>query len=671
LGFSIGVIGRRAQLKGNRLSRGRIRIPLVRWVACALLAFSASQPSAFCQRAGSNPYAGTMPSPTPMTNVGAGPLEARFESMDFAQMAMEKQNRNLSPTERERQKALVDSGTVSALDLAAPAKAVSEFNQGTSLLKGTHSQEAIGHFRKALAAYPKFVSAHNCLGMTYLDLGDAASAQKEFEFAASLDDKFPGAFLNLGRLALSQENFVAAEAHLEKAAALIPKSPEILTALAYAQNGNHEYREAIETVGRVHALPHGGMGTAHYVAAVAAIALNDLPVAQSELALFLQEDPTSPLAPSARHNLDLLARNLKIVGSLPGAASQQPTVTLAAAQAPSFANSDRLKVQLVGIEDPAGGDDCHGCAETSGGGEVGQPAAASLDLAPAVGSPGQWTIRKAVDEVAVFFGVSSGGRNISDLVLRDIKVRDDNKPPEKILQFSSQSKLPLRLGLLIDTSGSVQSRFSFEKHAAVKFLQQMLTNSSDLGFVAGFADTPTVTQDFTENHEQLANGVNQLTNQGGTALFDAVSFACWKLAAYPERDRVAKVLVVVSDGEDNSSRISLRQAIRDEEATGVTVYTISTKEGAGLKTEADKVLQALAERSGGEAFFPDDMFSLGRSFDKLRDQIHSRYLIAYKPADFEPDGKYRAITIIAEKNGKRLQVHARKGYHARLAAVTP
>jgi VWFA-related protein len=653
------------------MHRGRVRIPVVPWAAPALLVLCVFHSSAFCQRAGTNPYAGTMPAPIPITNVGAGPMEARFESMDFSQMFLEHQNRSSNQKEHERQKALVESGTVSALDLAAPAKAVSEFNQGTSLSKGRHSQEAIGHFRKAIAVYPKFVSAHNCLGMTYLDLDDATRAQEEFEVAASLDDKFPGAFLNLGRLALSQDNFVAAGSHLEKAAALLPRNPEILTALAYAQNGNHQYREAIKTVGRVHALQHNGMGTAHYVAAVAAIALNDLPVAQSELALFLSEDPANPLVPSARHNLDVLGRSLQIAGSVPGAASQQPTMTLATRQPPSFANSDRLKVQLAGIEDMAGGDDCHDCAETSAAGETNPTPASSLDLDRAIGSSGQWTIHKAVDEVAVFFGVSSGGRAISDLVLNDIKVRDDDKPPEKILQFSSQSKLPLRLGLLIDTSGSVQERFSFEKHTAVKFLQQMLTNSSDLGFVAGFADKPTVTQDFTENREQLASGVNKLTNQGGTALFDAVSFACWKLAAYPERDKVATVLVVVSDGEDNSSRTSLRQAIRDEEATGVTIYTISTKEGGGLKTEADKVLQALAAGSGGEAFFPGDMSSLGRSFDKLRDQIRSRYLIAYKPADFEPNGKYRTITITAEKSGKRLQVHARKGYHARLTAITP
>ena len=79
----------------------------------------------------------------------------------------------------------------------------------------------------------------------------------------------------------------------------------------------------------------------------------------------------------------------------------------------------------------------------------------------------------------------------------------------------------------------------------------------------------------------------------------------------------------------------------------------------------------MAERSGGEALFPGDVGALGKSFGKLRDQIRSRYLIAYKPADFEPNGRYRTISITAEKGGKQLKVHARKGYHARLEAQNP
>jgi len=648
----------------------RVRIPFCRWMVCALLGLCACASFAFGQKG--TPLPSSMASAIPLVNVGGGPMESQFESMDFAQKILEQQNGKKSdPKEQERQKGLVDSGAVSTLDLAAPSRAVNEFNQATSLLRGQHSQEAIEHLQKAIAVYPKFVSAHNYLGLAYLDLDDSTRAHREFETAASLDQKFPGSFLNLGRLALSQNDFVLAGAHLERAAALQPSNPGILTALAYAQNGNHQYQQAIQTAGRVHGLQHKGMGNVHYVAAVAAVALNDLPVAQSELALFLQEDPANPLAPTARYNLDILERNQQKSVQAASAGAQQPAATAATTPPQSLANSGRLKAQLASVGEEAGGGACADCAEANTVAEA-APAPVSIPAPDvALGPPNEWTIRRVVDEVAVFFGVTSGGHAVTDLATSNITVRDDNKPPEKIVQFTSGSKLPMRLGLLIDTSGSVQLRFSFEKQAAAKFLQEMLSNSSDLGFVAGFADAPMVTQDFTGDHGKLADGVSQLTGGGGTALFDAVAYACWKLAAYPERERVAKVLVVVTDGEDNASHASLRQVIRDEEATGVTVYTISTKESGGDKTEADKVLQTLAERSGGEALFPGDIGSLGRSFDKLRDQIRSRYLIAYKPADFEPNGKYRTITILAEKNGKRLQVHARKGYHARQEASAP
>ncbi len=266
----------------------------------------------------------------------------------------------------------------------------------------------------------------------------------------------------------------------------------------------------------------------------------------------------------------------------------------------------------------------------------------------------------------MFFSVSSHGRMVNDLQQSDIKILDDNKPPEKVVQFAPQSKLPLRLALLVDTSGSVHDRFAFEKHAATKFVEKMLYSSSDLAFIAGFSHETTVTQDFTGQEPALANGIQKLTNGGGTALFDAVSFACEKLAAYPEDQQVARVLVILSDGEDNSSHGTLKRTIRAAERTGVAIYTVSTKEGVGDKTDADRVLEMLAERSGGEAIFPDNIQTLGKSFDKLHELIRSRYFVAYKPADFQPNGSYRSISVTAEKDGKHLQVRSRKGYHARL-----
>lgn len=600
--------------------------------------------------------------------------DSGFAQIDFVQMYLDQINRNANQSEQQRKqnKALIDSGVVSALDLEAPNKAVEEYNRANTLMKAQHSDEAIKHMRRAIDVYPKFVSAHIGLGLAYLDQEDKPRAKSEFETAAKLDPKFPGSFLNLGLVALSMNDFETAQPELEKAASLHPKDARILSSLAYAQNGTHHYQNALETSKLVHSLNHKGMANVHYIAASAAMSLKDFEAMERELNFFLSEDPTNAFAPVARQNLAALVHNKSVRAA--GSASPSPATTLVASLRPqTFPDSDRLKAQLSGVGDEPDGGSCADCgtlAEANPTTEAGNSGAAlPAPPAPPV-SAAAWTIHTSVDQVTLFFAVSSHGHMVNDLEQSNIRILDDNKPPEKIEQFAPQSKLPLRLALLIDTSGSVRDRFSFEKHAATKFVEKMLSGASDLGFIAGFSHETSVTQDFTSEPNELGQGIEKLTNGGGTALFDAVAFACRKLAAYPESERVAKVLVILSDGEDNSSHSSLKQSVQFAERAGVTIYTVSTREDRGDKTDADRVLEVLAERSGGEALFPGDILTLGKSFDKLHDLIRSRYFVAYKPADFQPNGSYRTISVTAEKDGKRLQVRARKGYHARLA-VTP
>ncbi len=599
--------------------------------------------------------------------------DAGFSQVDMAQIYLDTQARHVKDIERikAQDKARVDAGIVSALDLEAPNNAVEEFNRASTLLKAQNSKEAMKHLQKAIADYPKFVSAHIGLGLAYVDQEDPAHAKSEFEEAASLDAKFPGSFRHLGQLALSLNDFPTAESALEKAAALSPKDVAVLTVLAYAQNGTQQYQQVLQTAQRVHALDHKGMANVHYVAAAAAMSLKDFETMEHELSFFVAEDPTNALAPAARQNLAALIHNKEVLAEV--ATHAQSATTVAASQPPqTFANSDRLKAQLSGLGNESDAGTCENCsaaAEAVPPNTPGANGAVSTATSSAAGRvAGVWTIRKSVDDVALFFSVTSHGHMVNDLEASNIQIRDDNKPPEKVVQFAPQSKLPLRLALIVDTSGSVHDRFSFEKSAATKFVQKVLSNPSDLGFIAGFATEPTVTQDFTSNPAALGSGIDKLANGGGTALFDAVSFACRKLGEYPDDERVARVLVILSDGEDNSSHSSLKQSIQVAERTGVTVYTVSTKEGRGDKTDADRVLEALAESSGGEALFPGDLYTLGSSLDKLRELIRSRYFIAYKPANFQPNGSYRTITVIAEKNGKHLQVRSRKGYHARLEA---
>lgn len=605
--------------------------------------------------------------------MNAGP-DSAFAQIDFAQIYLDTQNRHVKDIERIKaeDKERVEGGVISALDLEAPNNAVEEFNRASTLLKAQNSKEAMRHLQKAIVDYPKFVSAHIGLGLAYVDQEDPVHAKSEFEEAARLDAKFPGSFRHLGHLALSLNDFPTAESALEKAASLSPKDAGILSVLAYAQNGTHQYEQVLQTAQRVHALDHKGMANVHYVAAAAAMSLKDFETMERELSFFLGEDPTNALAPVARQNLAALAHNKEVRAAAAAAHAQSATTVSVSQTLQTFPNSDRLKAQLSALGNESDGGACANCdtlAEADSpriGGASGAASTVPRSSSGRIG--GVWTIRKSVDDVALFFSVSSHGHMVDDLEESNIQIRDDNKSPEKVVQFAPQSKLPLRLALLVDTSGSVHDRFAFEKAAATKFVQKVLSNPSDLGFIAGFATEPIVTQDFTSNPGALGNGIDKLANGGGTALFDAVSFACRKLGEYPEDERVARVLVILSDGEDNSSHSGLKQSAQVAERTGVTIYTVSTKEGLGDKTDADKVLEVLAERTGGEAMFPGDLHTLGSSLDKLRDLIRSRYFIAYKPANFQPNGSYRAITVIAKKNGKHLQVRARKGYHARLEA---
>jgi VWFA-related protein len=623
---------------------------------------------------GTNPLPEVAPSPIApyWINVGGGDsVLSGIQQFDFDEIAIASAERDRKAQEEQQAKAqaMVKAGLVSALDLGASTKAMLEFDKAVKALKQQHTIEAVNYLQKAITDYPKFVSAHNNLGTGYLELGDNAHARAEFETATKLDDKFPASFLNLAHLSLSEQNFSDAEKNLEKVVSLKPRDPEALTALVYVQNAVHNYHHAIETAERVHGLDHKNFANAHYFAASAAVSLHDYAVAEREFKFFVQEDPHNPFAPTAEQNLEVLAKYKNGAPQTPsGGGAQQPGGMIGGQQVQTFPDSEHLRSELAALG-KEGDEECHDCAVTPAGPVVLAPPESRASPSSAT----NLTIRKVVDEVAVYFTATKSGQYVNDLQLIDLELRDDGKPAAKIQQFAPQAKLPMRLALVIDTSGSVEQRFSFEKKAAERFLSGMVTNPADLALVMGFSNQHNVTQEFTSNLDQLAAGVETLTNGGGTALFDAVLFACQKLSAYPDKERVARVVVVLSDGEDNSSKVSLRSVIQVANASGITIYAISTKEAKGKDgdwgqptTTADHILEALTERTGGEALFPAEINLLGRRFDKLHDIIRNRYLIAYRPADFEADGHYRRISIKAVKDGKPLAIRARQGYYAQI-----
>jgi len=273
------------------------------------------------------------------------------------------------------------------------------------------------------------------------------------------------------------------------------------------------------------------------------------------------------------------------------------------------------------------------------------------------------TLHSRVNEVNVLFiATDKHGKFVRDLNQTDFSILDDHKPPQAILNFRRETDLPLHMGLLIDVSGSVNSRFDFEQGAATSFLEKTLRRGFDKAFIIGFNNHSQMSQDFTDNVQLLSAGVRKLHDGGGTALYDAVYRACKEKFLKDRPDRpVRKAIVIVSDGEDNQSEFSKAQAIEMAQRAEVIIYAISTDD-SGLVMRGDRVLEQLAEATGGRAFFPFKMKDITHSFAAIEDELRSQYVVSYKPANFDADGRYRSIEISSLK--KDLQVRARKGYFA-------
>ena len=274
------------------------------------------------------------------------------------------------------------------------------------------------------------------------------------------------------------------------------------------------------------------------------------------------------------------------------------------------------------------------------------------------------TIKRSVNEVNVIFTVTDKhGRFVKNLKANDFRVLDDKQPPANIINFASETNLPLRVGLLVDVSNSIRDRFKFEQEAAVEFLGQIIKPRVDQAFTIGFDTTPEVTQDFTDNTEKLSNGIRILRPGGGTALYDAVYYACRdKLGRLNPQVPVRRAIILITDGEDNQSRVTREEAIEMAQRSEVIIYAISTNI-SGMKLRGDKVLERMAEATGGRAFFPFKIEDISNYFVEIQEELRSQYLLAYKPpADFQADGRFHSIDILADN--KNLHVRAKKGYYA-------
>ncbi len=268
-----------------------------------------------------------------------------------------------------------------------------------------------------------------------------------------------------------------------------------------------------------------------------------------------------------------------------------------------------------------------------------------------------------VTRVNMLFTVTDKrGRFVTDLGREDFEVFEGKKP-QTIQEFTAESDLPLRLGILIDTSNSVRDRFRFEQDAAAEFLRTVMRAHLDKAILVRFDTRAELVTDLIDDPQRLEAGIRGLRPGGGTALYDAIFYACRdKLALDQPRTKFRRAIVIVSDGDDNQSDYTRDQALEMAQKADVVIYAISTNSSAAA-TEGDKVLKYLTSETGGRAFFPFQVEDMAQSFENIANELRHQYNILYRPEPLLTDGLWHTVNLRV-KGRKDLIVRARAGYYA-------
>ena len=303
-----------------------------------------------------------------------------------------------------------------------------------------------------------------------------------------------------------------------------------------------------------------------------------------------------------------------------------------------------------------------------------QEAKPAQEAAPAPQDASQ-TFSLDVTRVNVLFTVSDRkGRFVTNLVMEDFDIIEAKKK-QKILEFATESDLPLRIAILVDTSNSIRARFRFEIEAARSFLESVIRKGQDKALVYGFDTEATLALDFTDNTELLGNKLRDLRPGGGTALFDAMIDACRdKLMLDKPLHKYRRAIVMIGDGEDNASHYTRDQALEFAQKADVVLYAISTNNtgstrdqdtemAAHMLSDGDKVLKYLTHETGGLTYFPFRAQDMEQDFENIANELRSQYSILYRPEPLKADGLYHPIDVRVHTRSD-LVIRARRGYYA-------
>ncbi len=262
----------------------------------------------------------------------------------------------------------------------------------------------------------------------------------------------------------------------------------------------------------------------------------------------------------------------------------------------------------------------------------------------------------------LFTVMDKKGRFVTNLTKDDFEIVE-NKRPQVIQEFSAETDLPLRLGILVDTSNSIRDRFKFEQEAASEFVRSVMRSHQDKAMVVSFDSTAELVSDLVDDSRKTEEAIRSLRPGGGTALFDAIYFACRdKLSQDQPKHKFRRAIVILSDGDDNQSRYTRDQALEMAQRADVVIYTISTNISR-QDTDGDKLLRYFSDKTGGRSYFPFKVEDLAQSFENINNELTHQYIILYRPEPLKTDGLFHPMELRV-KGHKELSVRVRPGYFA-------
>ncbi|MGB9083073.1 MAG: VWA domain-containing protein [Terriglobales bacterium] len=277
------------------------------------------------------------------------------------------------------------------------------------------------------------------------------------------------------------------------------------------------------------------------------------------------------------------------------------------------------------------------------------------------GESGVFVFRKQVEEVLLHATVIDDKQHIvTNLAKGDFSVFEDGHP-QTITSFQHED-VPVAMGIVVDNSGSMREKRAKVNAAALNLVRS--SNPNDEVFIVNFNDEFYLDQDFTSNINKLKEGLEKIEARGGTALYDAVVASADHLKKDSKLEK--KVILVVTDGEDNESAETLEQAVRRLQADGgPTVYAIGILEKEEHPKHAKRALQIMSERTGGIAFFPQTLDEVDAISRTVAHDIRVQYTIGYKPTTPKAQGGYRQVKVEARAHGYgKLSVRTKSGYYA-------